>query len=365
APPPAPTPVAGPFLLRRWELTLEHSYGPWPLDSILGLGQEWLRRLGLEDLEPSRVVFLDTETTGLAGGTGTYAFLIGLGWLEPERVVVEQLMLRDFAEEAALLDYLARRLARCGGLVSFNGKSFDVQLLQTRFVMKRVRFGLEEVPHLDLLHPCRRVWGACFDDCRLQTLEEKLLGVQRSGDVPGWLIPRLFFNFLRSRNLRPLERVLDHNKRDVLALMGLVGALRHCLEQPRQPRSALEDFALGRWLEELGLEEVGWELIERAVCSSLPPQLLRAGRLRLAARRRRSGDRDGAADLWSEILGEHPGDPEASEELAKYFEHQQRDFPAALRLVDSVLRRRDLTRGCRRRFEDRRLRLLRRLDETG
>ncbi len=268
AQPPDPREEDGPFLRRSWEADTGHAHGPWPLTSVRGFSRSWLERLGLPELDPERVIFLDTETTGLSGGTGTYAFLIGLAWVEDGRLVVEQLLMREYKEEAALLGYLKERLEGCGGLVTYNGKSFDMQLLQTRFIMKRLKVDLESIPHLDLLHPCRRIWGSSYADCRLETLETELLGQPRSHDVPGWLIPRIYFNFLRSQNLGSLRRVLEHNRRDLLALMGLVGALRGCLEQPEQPREGLADFGLGRWLEELGLQKLGWQLMERALVNN-------------------------------------------------------------------------------------------------
>lgn len=364
APPAAPMPPEtdqGPFLLRSWEAGHDHCHGPWPLHSVRGFDRGWLEKLGLPDLDPEKVLFLDTETTGLAGGTGTYAFLVGLGWVEDGRIVVEQLLMRDFAEEAALLEHLRSRLEGCRGLVTYNGKSFDMQLLQTRFIMKRFRVDLEGLPHLDLLHPCRRIWGTSFQDCRLETLESELLGQPRSHDVPGWLIPRIYFNFLRSQNMGSLRRVLEHNRRDLLALMGLVGAVRGCLENPEQPRDSLADLGLGRWLEELGMQKLGWQLMERALARSLPPSHRRSAALRVARARRRAGDSGGAASLWSELLSQHPYDPAAGLEMAKYLEHQKRDFGGALRLVDGVLGRPDLPPSMRRALTERRARLAKRV----
>ncbi|GMU56615.1 MAG: hypothetical protein AMXMBFR33_57610 [Candidatus Xenobia bacterium] len=365
--PAAPAPISepreeeGPFLLRSWEADVAHAHGPWPLTSVRGFSRCWLERLGLPELDPERVIFLDTETTGLSGGTGTYAFLIGLAWVEDGRLVVEQLLMREYKEEAALLGYLKERLEGCGGLVTYNGKSFDLQLLQTRFIMKRLKVDLESIPHLDLLHPCRRIWGSSYADCRLETLESELLGQPRSHDVPGWMIPRIYFNFLRSQNLSSLRRILEHNRRDLLALMGLVGALRGCLEQPEQPREGLADFGLGRWLEELGLQKLGWQLMERALSRSLPPVHRRSAALRVARARRRAGDQGGAANLWAELLTEHPHDPAAGVELAKYLEHHRKDYQAALQLVEGVLSRRDLPASLRRALQERQGRLLKRV----
>jgi len=176
--------VSGPkgsFLVRHLVFPRDHRYGCACLASACALAPRWLPRLGrgLEGLDPTRLVFLDTETTGLSGGSGTYAFLVGLAWLEADRLCLEQLVMREHAEEAALLGHLARRLEGCGGLVSYNGKTFDVPLLQTRFMMKRLRVDLEGLPHLDLLHASRRLWSTGLPDCRLETLEHHVLGAPR------------------------------------------------------------------------------------------------------------------------------------------------------------------------------------------
>jgi len=146
---------------------------------------------------PSDALFLDTETTGLAGGTGTMAFLIGLGWFEEGHFQVRQILSRDFGEEKAALLYLKEIAGRKKFLVTFNGKAFDVNLLTTRFIMNRLQSDLAGLPHLDLLHPSRRLLGHRLESCRLVTLEADILGIQREGDIPGWEIPQRYFDWLR------------------------------------------------------------------------------------------------------------------------------------------------------------------------
>jgi hypothetical protein len=191
------------------------------------------------------------------------------------------------------------------------------------------------------------------------------LGQPRSHDVPGWLIPRIYFNFLRSQNMGSLRRVLEHNRRDILALMGLVGALKGCLENPEHPRESLADLGLGRWLEELGMQKLGWQLMERALARTLPPSHRRSAALRVARARRRAGDSGGAASLWSELLRQHPYDPAAGLEMAKYLEHQQRDYPGALQLVEGVLKRPDLPPSMRKALLERHGRLVKRVAAAG
>ncbi|MEN6359502.1 MAG: ribonuclease H-like domain-containing protein, partial [Smithella sp.] len=168
----------------------------------------------LGEFTSSDALFLDTETTGLAGGTGTMAFLIGLGWFEEGHFQIRQILARDFGEEKAALTYLKEIASRKKFLVTFNGKAFDVNLLTTRFIMNRMQSDLAGLPHLDLLHPSRRILGHRLENCRLATLEEEILGVRREGDIPGWEIPQRYFDWLRRRDPRLLAGIFEHNRLD-------------------------------------------------------------------------------------------------------------------------------------------------------
>lgn len=379
-PPPAPRPSSrsleellggrevpgskGCFFLSRREFPRTFRHGCACLEGAVALPARWLPHLGrdLDSMEPERLVFLDTETTGLAGGTGTYAFLVGLAWLEADRICLEQLIMREHSEEAALLEHVARRLDGCGGVVSFNGKSFDMPLLQTRFVMKRLRVDLDDLPHLDLLHPSRRLWSHGLPDCRLETLEHHILGAPRSNDLPGHLIPETYFRYLRTGDGRGLARVAEHNQRDLLALMGLAARLAQALESPLEGRPPEEDVGLGRMLARMGEGETGRVLLARALEGPLPTGSRQPAMLHLARMLRSQGDRQGAAGLWQQVLEEDPAHPEAGEELAKHVEHRVQDYRGALSLVDRVLARRDLAPARRQGLEHRRERLLRRLE---
>ena len=354
----------GRFLLGRRRFPRDHHHGAVRLDQALALSARWLSRLGrdLEQMDFERVVFLDTETTGLSGGTGTYAFLIGLAWIEPDGICLEQLFMREHAEESAMLAYLADRLRGCGGLVTFNGKTFDVPLLATRFLMKRQRFDLEALPHLDLLHPSRRIWSLALPDCRLETLETRVLGAPRAADIPGREIPEAYFRYLNTGDGRELARVAEHNQCDLLALIGLVSRLARTLQAPLEERQPEEDLGLGRMLACLGETEAGGRLLTRALEAPLPAGARFRALLHLADLRRRAGDRQGAAVLLEQVLCEDPAHAVAAEEMAKHLEHRAGDLPRALALVAGVLERPDLTPARRAALEHRRQRLVRRLE---
>ncbi len=353
----------GQFYRHRHQLPLDQSYGPRPIHLARALPVGGIARLyqSVEELDPRGVVFLDTETTGLSGGSGTYAFMIGLAYYYQEQLWVEQLIMREHSEEKALLEYLRPLLEGCSGLVTFNGKTFDAQLLQTRFMMNRMRMVLEDLPHLDLLHLCRRVWGAGLCDCRLETLETSILGLPRHEDIPGWMVPQVYFQFLRGGDATQLAGVAEHNRRDILTMVGLMALLTHHLSDPLAFREPIEDLGLGRLYEDLGEPELARELTSRALDWPLPKEPRRTGLLRLARLYKRGGEREQASRLWQGVLREFPGDLEASEELAKYLEHQVGNYRLALRLVEKTLQTARLSPGRRRNFLSRKDRLLRRL----
>jgi uncharacterized protein len=206
----------------------DHHHGSAPVAGACEVEAPLVASLALDPrlagVDFRRVLYLDTETTGLAGGTGTVPFLVGLAWFEERSLRVQQLFLRRLGEEAPLLRVLAERMAESSGLVTFNGKSFDWPLLRTRFVLNRVPVPAE-LPHLDLLHCSRRVFKHRGTGTRLVHLEEHILGHRRIGDVDGALIPDLYFRFLRGGSGSALTPVLEHNANDLLLLAALLGEL--------------------------------------------------------------------------------------------------------------------------------------------
>jgi len=313
----------------------------------------------LDAFDLSNAVFLDTETTGLAGGTGTAAFLVGIGFVDRERFRVRQYFMRDYHEEAALLAALAEDLRRFSQLVTFNGKMFDVPLLETRYNLDRNRFPLSEAPHLDLLHPARRLWRARLESCRLQLLEAELLGLRRSGDIGGDEIPRIYFDYVRRRDARAIARVFRHNQLDILSLAALAVLACQWVEEgwAEDPRDV---YSLARVLERARLYERS-EAEYRRTVERDRGALRVAALVRLASRAKRAGDVSRAAELWRQA-GE-AGDLLALRELAVHHEHRSRELAAAVAAVDRGLELAD-RRGAPRaaeEFRHRRERLLRKL----
>src|SRR2546426_6780150 len=328
---------AGPLLVVRREYPLPHIHGRQPLAAAFAAPLDLLSavaRAAAPARDPRGLLFLDTEATGLGGGTGPYAFLVGVGHLDGDRVVVTKYFMRDFDEEPALLAALVPLLEQAAGVVTFNGSGFALPLLETRFVLARRRWPAL-LPHLDLLRPARRVFTARCADCRLTTLEREVIGLEREDDVPGALIPTLYFDFLRSRRAAPLARVFDHNRHDVLSLVALLGWFGCALATP--DHLGAEDLAgLGRLWEPVDLEQA-LACYRAALGGDLAGPTAHRGRLRLARWEKRAARWERACALW-EVAARHSAfDREPWQELAKFHEHRRRDLPAARAIVAQAL----------------------------
>ena len=293
----------------------------------------------LGGFNPRTTLFIDTETTGLAGGAGTVAFLIGAGRFQDDCFQLEQCFMRDFDEEEPMLDHLTGLFEQCETVVSYNGKSFDLPLLRSRFIANRRRFPLENAVHYDLLHAARRFWKLRLKDCSLGHVEEAVLGLQRQGDIPSALIPQIWLDYLRDRDARKLGRVFYHHKMDILSLAALTGLLGHALAAPHgegfehaEDRLALMriHFRQKRYAD---AAENG-----RRLLTSSPPERVRRECLWLTALSlKRLGRYSEMAKHLDELLRQAPRDFDARRELAKYYEHRARDLARAERLCVETL----------------------------
>src|SRR5271167_3657722 len=263
-------------------------------------------RAALED--PSKWLFLDTETTGLAGGTGTYAFLIGLAWWDAGALQVEQLFMRDFTEEYSLLHELAARVAQRPVLVTFNGKSFDWPLLDSRFTMTRSIPTPRLAAHLDLLHPARALWKLRLGSVRLVELERHVLdaphlGWHREDEIISSLIPQLYFDYLRGGSPLPLAGVLKHNQMDLRGLAALYGKINSLLDERESSLAetdSLDLFGLSRFLNRRGERDRAHSVCSKALDAGLPALFRSQATRELALLAKRRGDNEAAASLWHE-----------------------------------------------------------------
>lgn len=290
-------------------------------------------------IPPDRWLFLDTETTGLAGGTGTYAFLVGLAQWVDGRFRVEQHFMRNYAEEQSLLEAVSERLTRAELLITFNGKTFDLPLLETRFRLARRQPPTEHLVHLDLLYPARQLWKTRLGTVRLTELERHMLGRAREGDIPGELIPQIYFDYLRQHDPQPLVAVFRHNRYDLEALAELLACVLDLVEATETPATVepTELFGLSRLLENRGVLERSRQYCERAIEQGLPAELEPTALRRLAGLCKRTRDFARATPLWERWSRCDRMSVQPEIELAIYHEHRNRDFAAALEAVRRAL----------------------------
>jgi uncharacterized protein YprB with RNaseH-like and TPR domain len=321
-------------VLDRW-LEPDHCHGRVPVSSALEIRGETMAELALDpDLSgigAGNMLILDTETTGLMGGTGAVAFLIGLGWFEQGVFRLEQLLLKGFGQEAPMLQRVAERLSQFSHLVTYNGKSFDWPLLRTRFVMNRIP-PPPDPPHLDLLHCVRRVYKPRIKDVRLTDVEERILDFHREGDVDGSEIPELYLRFLRGDDRRLLLPVIEHNANDLIALAAIAGkVIRHfeavqCSDDPR------DHLAFARVASRASNRERALTFARAAVEGSGSDNVTVDALLLTAKLSRQSGDFAGSAGALNEALAASPDEQAAAFihlSLAKLYEHRLRDLDLA------------------------------------
>ncbi len=249
-----------------------------------------------------RTVWLDTETTGLAGGTGTYAFLVGLAYCGGGQLVVEQLLLRRLSGERRLLSVLAERLAGARHLVTFNGQRFDWPIIEARFILARQRPASFDA-HTDLIYPARRLWHRVLGTHRLSTLEAEVLGAPRNHDVPGWEIPGIYIRYLRDTDRAALDPILVHNRADLLALVLLHGEVSRILRAPLDAGVALDWEGTGVLVGRRGAHAVAIECFERAMRDACEPGDRWRVLQKLARAHRAVHDPDGARRRWEAEAG--------------------------------------------------------------
>ena len=299
--------------------------GPERLAELTG-DPRWLA------VDPERVIYLDTETTGLGTGAGTHAFLVGLGSFRGDRFVLEQYFMEDYDGESAMIEAIERVMDGAQGLVSYNGRTFDMPLLESRFRMqhRRPRF---PALHLDLLHLSRRLWRQRLENCSLGTVEREILGIERLSDVPGALVPRIYFDYLEGHQPGQIVPVIDHHAQDIFSLGALLAAIAHAMAQPDDPRFAHagDQWGLARIHLDHGRTDLALQRMEAAVLAARDENQGYHYSMQLAAHYRRLERLADAVDIWQARAAQcRPGRLEALVELAKHAEHRLSDPALAL-----------------------------------
>lgn len=340
--------------IRKWPLDYVHGLMP------LGAASEAGRAVGPDG---ERIGWLDTETTGLAGGTGTYVFLIGLGTVDDGEFILTQYFLRDLAGEAQMLQAVGDHLRRFDALVTFNGTRFDLPLLQTRFLLSRMRPSFDPEGHLDVMTFARRLWYRRLGGYSMSLLEQAVLKVERFVDVPGWQIPSLYVQYLHTGDDECIEPVFAHNAQDLLSLVALHGVTGDVLTYPERTRITIDWSGLGHLLEARGNREAAADCFRTALDEERDASVRLRTATALARHYRRAGQTENLVDLWEGEIrtGVLPAWL-AMERLAMVWEWQMADPARALTLAERALSRLNGADGSQhQRLLHRRDRLLRKV----
>lgn len=327
----------GPCYLRETTYPLEYRHGSMALSGILSCSGNTLPltvfNRDMISLDPEQCLFLDTETTGLSGGAGTWAFLIGIGWLKGSNFILRQYFLRRPAEERAILSHFSATAEKFPTMVSFNGKLFDLPLIQTRQTLA----GFEQTApllHLDLLQYSRLFWKKRFPSRSLQALEKGLLGIKRLDDIPGAEIPAVYFDFLRRGKTGQLKKVFRHNILDILSMVTLLERITN-LAAGRLIEHPAEALAMGKLCLQSDLIEEGISHLRNAAAGRSP--LAEEAALELALYYKRQGKWPEAEEIWLESIAKNTTNPGVYVELAKYYEHRCSNYQSALNLTRHAL----------------------------
>ncbi len=327
----APRPAAH-VSIREWSCPAD--------ERIYHLSQDALLLMGMSGgvFDPERAAFIDTETTGLSGGAGTVAFLIGIGFVQKGRFTVKQYLMPDYSAEAEMLLEVSKELSRFAHAVHFNGRRFDMPLIRERCVMKRLEDPTKDLEQLDLLYPARSVWKLRAGSCRLSHLESAVLGMPERDDIPGSEIPARYFDCVKSGDMSGLEDVIDHNRQDIATLMTLLCVLCGMYERPDSVTEQLDIYSLGRAFERRGELKLARGLYLKA---SKPRPVRSAQDLKnekyageanwhLYLLERRRGDWQACHETLSNMLRRNQMPLAAHMELCKLYEHRLRRYGDAL-----------------------------------
>jgi len=325
---------------------LQSRYGKNRIGDGLAIRGEILYYLSkdesFKDLDLSSALFIDLETTGLAGGTGTLPFLVGMGYFRNDKFNIAQYFLGEPADEGRMIDELAAFFKEMDfqAVVTYNGKAFDLPLIETRFILNRKPFSLTDLPHLDLLFSARSLWKHKHDSCRLCHLAQEIVEAERAEDIPSAEIPYIYSTYLRSGDFSLIEPILYHNQEDLLSLLGLTIAAAKLFVEDREEAEefdALDMIGVGKVFESAGDVEKSIERFERALKGELPDEISLTVKSKLSIHYKRNADYEKAVILWQDISSRHENPLEALRELAMYFEHKQKNYEEAKRTAEEGL----------------------------
>jgi len=339
------------FILWENSFALDHSHGELLLNSIKRLNPGSFAAFSnifqRKEFDPDSALFIDTETTGLAGGTGTLAFLIGIGFFDRDSFKVRQYFMRDYGEEAAALNSITKFVSKFEHIISFNGKGYDIPLLQSRMILNRIKFDFSTFSHIDLLYPARMIFKHRLEDCRLSSIERFVIRFFREDDIPSEEIPHLYFRYLRSKNPALMDKVFYHNAMDIVSLAVLATRIAELLDKDTANFEFGEDiFGVGHFFFSTGNYEKAEFFFRKSFEYPLPYDIRHRLLTEFSIILKRSGRIDEAAEIWRGMIEGQKGFAIFPYiELAKYHEHHKRTYGSAVEIVNNAVNRMQETRA--------------------
>lgn len=327
---------------------LNSKYGKIVLSSGLEINGEILSCLSRDDafksLDLSSALFIDLETTGLSGGAGVVPFLVGFGYYRDDKFWVTQFFLGELAEEERMIQELSQFFSQMNfqSVVSFNGKGFDIPLLETRFILHRQPFHLSSLPHLDFLYSARSLWRHKHESCRLYHLSREVVEADRSEDIPSAEVPWRYFQYLKTGNFELMEPVFYHNQEDILSLLGvvIVGSLIFSEEKEEALADAMDLYGAGKIMENIGKMEKSVYFYKRALEGKLSDEILLMTKQKLSHHFKKSEDWKKAFSFWKDLASSTAVSSiqlYSMRELAMYFEHKEKKHKEAKKIAEEGL----------------------------
>jgi len=345
------------FVEREYLYNINDKYGKISLNQWDDIDSKTLSIISndeeFDNIEPSKLLYFDIETTGISGGTGTIPFMYGFGYYENDYFRVKVFILRDISREEEYLEAINEFLKSLDfqGIVTYNGKAFDFNLMETRYILNRMRFPLSNYPHLDLLYSSRILWKNTYESRKLGFLGENILGISREEDIPGSLIPSLYNSFLRTNRFELLEKVIEHNALDIVGLNALLLLVSLYIQDSSFIQDDGELFGKARILERFGKIEDAEEIFEYLKDNSTRDEIIELSIKRLSNIKKKKRLFKEAEELWIELSNR--GDKNSIRDLSIHFEHRLKDYEKALELILNKIDDLNLTENQRADMEKR------------
>ena len=332
----------GPSYIRTRVFDSTHVHGNTSLSRFAEINNRNLPYIGrsreLSDIDISKLLFFDTESTGLSSGTGTHIFLAGFGYFSESRFIIKQFFLRDFDEEVAFLFSINELMKEFECLVSYNGKSYDWPLLQTRLTYARMKDPVKYKYHIDLLHHSRRIWKRRLSSCNLENIEREILNFIRYDDTPGYLIPGIYFDYLRNYKFQPIQGIIDHNLNDIISLAALLIIFDNIVKDPFGTLEHPTDrMSLAHYYDQIQEFTESVRIYESLCENEMETAKRTSAKIKLGNCYKRSGQWDLAVKIWTDLIERTTFNLEVYIELAKYYEHRSGEYDRAIEIVTRAL----------------------------